>query len=227
MNNRAAVYHFTDKSEKRPVVYQKDIDQLKTFASSLGYGEPDVYIDFTLRRCDQREHERLLSNAEQYKAVIAKDFYHLSKNTVPCLNMMSDLNNRGVQVITMLDGTFSFCPAPVRVRRSVALYYCGLEITRPVELQMEIMRAYVRNETDWDITGEYIDAKGNRSVKDQTDILRLINERDSYDLILARSFNDINWLVSKFCKYRNETRCDIYSLHEDVLLPYGKGGQYE
>lgn len=227
MSEKAAIYHFTDKSEIRPIVYQKELDRLMEFAGSMGYEDPDVYLDFTLRRCDQREHERLISNAEQYTAIIAKDFYHLAKNAVPCLNLMASLNNRGVRVITMVDGAFSFCPAPVRTQRSVALYYCGLEITRPVDLQKEIMRMYVRNETDWTITGEYIDTEGNRSASNQSELQRMIKEKGSYDLVFTRSFNDLNWLAAKFCKYRHDLGCDIYSLHEDVLLPYAKGGQYE
>ena len=48
--SKAAVYHFTDKSDKRPVYYQNQIIKLKEFAESIGYNTLDIYCDMSLNK---------------------------------------------------------------------------------------------------------------------------------------------------------------------------------
>ena len=45
---KAAIYHFTDQSEKRPGVYKKQLKILYDYAISLGFSVEDVFCDMDL-----------------------------------------------------------------------------------------------------------------------------------------------------------------------------------
>ena len=55
----AAIYHFTNRSEKRPCVYQKQLNQLKSYAEELGYIVDHIYCDFSLKVCEQVEKQKM------------------------------------------------------------------------------------------------------------------------------------------------------------------------
>lgn len=70
---KAAIYHFTDRSAIRPIVYQKEVERLKQFASKLGYSDAEVYVDKSLKKRDQIHLRNLLNNSAEYQALIMKD----------------------------------------------------------------------------------------------------------------------------------------------------------
>ena len=91
---KAAIYHFTAGSEKRPIVYQKQLHILEEFAKSLGYTVAEIFCDMSLVRSDHTEFDRFLSCADQFDALITKDFYHIAKNTMQCMRTMQELLQR-------------------------------------------------------------------------------------------------------------------------------------
>ena len=100
---KAAVYHFTDGSQIRPVIYQKELERLKEFAHNAGYDEVDVFVDKTLRKCNQVQLEQLMENVCEYKALILKDFYHLRKNTGICISELVRLGKAGIDGVELLE----------------------------------------------------------------------------------------------------------------------------
>lgn len=225
---RAAIYHFTDGGNIRPIVYQKEIERLKQFATDIGYPDTDVYLDKSLKKKEQLQLQELLQDVSNYQALIMKDFYHLRKNTGGFMNDLISLSNKGVNVHTIEDGNFQLEKAPFEQPLKVAIYYCGLEIIgRSIELQFEIMNYFVQTCTNWKLVDEYADTSGNRIDGNQKQLQKLIKNHDKYNIILVQSFNDIHWRTAKFCKVRHQIQKDIYSMHEDMYLKYGQGGRHE
>ncbi len=219
--HKAAIYHFTDCGNIRPIVYQKEIDRIKQFAADIGYSDAEVYLDKSLKKKEQVQLQNLLQDISNYNALIMKDFYHLRKNTGAFMDDLITLSNRGVNIYTIEDGSFQLSTAPFEQPLRIALYYCGLEIVgRSIELQFEIMNYFVRTCTNWKIIDEYADTSGNKKDGNQKQLQELIKNHDKYDLILVQSFNDIHWRTAKFCKVRHQIQRDIYSMHEEMYLKY-------
>lgn len=219
--HKAAIYHFTDCGNIRPIVYQKELDRIKQFAADIGYSDAEVYLDKSLKKKEQVQLQNLLQDISNYNALIMKDFYHLRKNTGAFMDDLITLSNRGVNIYTIEDGSFQLSTAPFEQPLRIALYYCGLEIVgRSIELQFEIMNYFVRTCTNWKIIDEYADTSGNKKDGNQKQLQELIKNHDKYDLILVQSFNDIHWRTAKFCKVRHQIQRDIYSMHEEMYLKY-------
>lgn len=219
--HKAAIYHFTDGGNIRPIVYQKELDRIKQFAADIGYSDAEVYLDKSLKKKEQVQLQNLLQDIRNYNALIMKDFYHLRKNTGAFMDDLITLSNRGVNIYTIEDGSFQLSTAPFEQPLRIALYYCGLEIVgRSIELQFEIMNYFVRTCTNWKIIDEYADTSGNKKDGNQKQLQELIKNHDKYDLILVQSFNDIHWRTAKFCKVRHQIQRDIYSMHEEMYLKY-------
>lgn len=218
---KAAIYHFTDGGSKRPVVYEKEVKRIRTFADSIGYEDTDLYLDKSLKKKDQLQLQKLLQNIGDYDALIMKDFYHLRKNTGTFMDCLITLGKKGVDVYTIEDGSFLLEEAPLHKPLRVALYYCGLKIIgRSIELQFEIMRYFASSCTQWEIVAEYADTDGGQVDGNQKELQKLIQNRDNYDAVLVQSFNDIHWRTAKFCKVRHQLQRDIYSMHENLYLKY-------
>ena len=226
--SKAAIYHFTDSGSIRPIVYEKEIDRIRKFASDIGFDDTDLYLDKSLRKKDQLQLQALLQDVGNYNALIMKDFYHLRKNTGAFMNDLIALGSKGVNIYTIEDGNFLLEKAPFEQPLRVAIYYCGLEIVgRSIELQLEIMKYFIQTYTNWKLIDEYADTSGNRVDGNQKELHKLIQNRDKYDIVLVQSFNDIHWRTAKFCKVRHQIQKDIYSMHEDMYLRYGQGGNHE
>ena len=43
--SKAAIYHFTDGGSIRPIVYEKEINRIKRFATDIGFTDIDLYLD--------------------------------------------------------------------------------------------------------------------------------------------------------------------------------------
>ncbi len=220
---KAALYHFTDVSEKRPIVYIKEVERIKRFAELKGYPDQDIYIDKSLKRLERRQFDLMMNNIGAYEAIIFKDFYHISKTTGACLSQLVYLNSIGVNVYTIEDGSFTFTEPPLSQKLRVAVYYCGLDIIgHSYELQFEIMDLFVTSKTNWTVIDHYADLNGNKVNGNQTELKGLIKNANKYDLVMVQSFGDIHWRTSKFCKMRHLLQKDIYSMREDIFLPYRK-----
>lgn len=225
---KVAIYHFTDGSEVRPIVNEKQMNILRCFAS--GYGTVfKEYLDKSIKKCEQTEKEKMFQEIGTYDVLATKDFYHLAKNTGACFNLLQQFLAAGVETHSIEDGSFTFSEPPIQQELNVAVYHSkyaditpstaeqkrGNSITS--QTQIEIMKLFVRLKTRWKIMDIYVDEARGQSDDTQNSLLELIGKSNRYDLVLCRDFNTIHWRTSKFCKRRKEMKLDIYSLKEGCL----------
>ena len=220
-----AIYHFTDKSKKRPVVCEKQIKELKAFAVSIGVDVQEVYLDKTLVVNEQKEFERLLNECEKYEALVTKDFYHISKNTMACMNLMKEFRDNGVTIYSIENGTFSFEEVPVdKLLRVVSYTHADANIRNVnnlVSVQNDIYSLFVKKKTNWTMGTHFSDICKLQNDKEQVKLREMIKRKDEFDIVIVNNLNDIHWRTSKFCKIREALGKDIYSL-QDGYLKYRK-----
>lgn len=220
----AAIYHFTNRSEKRPCVYQKQLNQLKSYAEELGYIVDHIYCDFSLKVCEQVEKQKMLEEIHNYDALIMKDFYHLAEHTMAMFSLMKRISSLGVKIHTLLDGSFTFAECPFTEELSVASYYyhqtTGCKLNDVITLRNEVMQLFVKKKTSWHLKRQHCDQGPRRTDREQSQLFALITESDRYNLLIVPNFNDLHWRSARFCKIRKQLGLNIYSM-EDGYLPYG------
>lgn len=221
MSNVAAIYHFTDGSEKRPIVKQKQLNILEQFAISQGFSVGEIYCDRSLLKCEQSEFDRFMSNADRYDVLITKDFYHISKNTMKCMSIMKELRDKGIQVLSLENGSFFWEEAPYDKPLRVATYCCRFgtpnEMKQIIPVQNDILKLFTNKKTQWTVIDQYFDESEHQNDGEQIRLMELIKNKDRYDLILVHNLNDVHWRTANFCKVREQLHLDIYSLQEGFL----------
>ena len=223
--NRAAIYHFTNQSTKRPKIYLDQLEALKEYASSLGFKDADVYCDTSIRKYERTEYNKLLTRSDQYNALIVKDFYHISKNTMQCMKDLKEFRQNGVITYSIENGIFSFEDEPLIKPLYVATYLSHFapesDLNDIVPVQNDIMKLFVEKKTNWIIIDQYIDKSVHQNDGEQINLRELIKNKKKYDLLLVHNLNDIHWRTANFCRVRETLQMDIYSL-QDGFLKYRK-----
>ncbi len=218
---KAAIYHFTNKSMQRPKIYRDQLLSLEEFAVSIGYEVADIYCDMSLKRNERTEFDRFLSSCSQYDALITKDYYHIAENTGKCMSIMKDLRNKGLKIFTPVNGVFIWEDTPFKDPLRVVTYTCHFgtehEMKEIIPVKNDILRLYVEKETSWTLIDQYFDKSARQIDGEQVQLMKLIDNKDKYDLLLVHNFNDIHWRTSNFCKIRETLGKDIYSLQEGYL----------
>lgn len=221
MSNVAAIYHFTDGSEKRPIVNQKQLNMLQQFAISQGFSVGEIYCDKSLLKCEQSEFDRFMSDIDRYDVLVTKDFYHISKNTMKCMSVMKELREKGIQIHSIENGSFSWENAPFDKPLRVATYCCRFgapnEMKQIIPVQNDILKLFVNKKTQWTVIDQYFDESERQNDGEQIQLMELINNKDKYDLLLVHNLNDVHWRTANFCKVREQLHLDIYSLQEGFL----------
>lgn len=224
LDKKVCIYHFSN-SNKRPIVNQKQMDLLQDFAASMGEVEK-IYLDFTLKQSEQIQRQQMIEEIANYDILVMKDFYHLARNTGACIGLLQTFALKGVNTITIEDGTFSFAfqNAPFDKKLKVCVYHSKYkeDVDRTIETQIEIFKTFVSHKTNWEIVNISIDEANSQSDSIQTKIFKMIENKEKYDLLLLKDFNSLHWRTAKFCHRRNELQLPIYSLKEGYL-PFQKG----
>ena len=221
MSNVAAIYHFTDGSEKRPIVNQKQLNMLEQFAISQGFSVGEIYCDKSLLKCEQSEFDRFMADIDKYDVLVTKDFYHISKNTMKCMSVMKELREKGIQIHSIENGSFSWEEAPFDKPLRVATYCCRFgapnEMKQIIPVQNDILKLFVNKKTQWTVIDQYFDESERQNNGEQIQLMELINNKDKYDLLLVHNLNNVHWRTATFCKVREQLSLDIYSLQEGFL----------
>lgn len=224
MSNVAAIYHFTDGSEKRPIVNQKQLNMLEQFAISQGFSVGEIYCDKSLLKCEQSEFDRFMADIDRYDVLITKDFYHISKNTMKCMSVMKDLRDKGIQIHSIENGSFSWEEAPFDKPLRVATYCCRFgtpnEMKQIIPVHNDILKLFADKKTQWTVIDQYFDESERQNDGEQIQLMELIKNKDKYDLLLVHNLNDVHWRTANFCKVREQLHLDIYSLQEGFLKYY-------
>ena len=224
---KGAIYHFTNGSEKRPGIYKEQLNILEQFATSQGYIVKDIYCDKSLKKCEQSQLTELLDHIEDYDVLVTKDFYHISKNTMKCMSVMTELRNKGIKIHTIDNGYFTWEDVPTEQPLKIATYCCRFgqpNIKKQIiQLQNDILSLFANKKTNWTVVDQYYDESKNQNDGEQPQLMKLISNKDKYDLILVHNLNDIHWRTARFCKIRQQFQLDIYSL-QDGFLKYTQEG---
>ena len=221
MRKKAAIYHFTDGSIKRPKIYHDQLNALQEYAILKGYTVSETFCDKSLLRCERSEFDRFLSSAEQFDALITKDFYHISKNTMKCMSLMQELRRKNIPIYTIDNGSFSWEEVPFDKPLKVATYCCRFgtpnEMKEIIQVHNDILTLFTTKKTNWTIVDQYFDESENQNDGEQVELMKLLQNKDKYDLILVHNLNDVHWRTANFCKIREQHQLDIYSLQEGFL----------
>lgn len=221
MKPKAAIYHFTDKSQQHPKVYKDQLKALESYAASLGFEVADVFCDMSLKVCEQTEYKRFINCCDQYDALITKDFYHISKNTGKFMTELLSLREKGLQVYTIENGAFFWDEAPFDTPLRVATYTCHFgtpnEMREIVPIKNDIFTLFSSKKTNWSIIDQYYDKSFCQRDGEQKQLMELIENGNKYDLLLVHNLNDVHWRTANFCKIRERLKLDIYSLQEGFL----------
>lgn len=219
---KGVIYHFTDGSTKRPVVYQKQLKELEAFAESQGIEVVKTFVDFSLKKCEAPQLKAMMEEVEQYDVLILKGFYHLNKRTVTCFRDLLELHKKGIEVVTMDNGKFVFSEVPLNEELRVATYYSASKSNRGVEeavkLEQDIFELFMKKKTSWTLTRHYADICNPHSDTEQVNLMELVKDSDSFDMLLTVSFCDMNGRTARFCKVREMMKKPIYSLKEGYLV---------
>ena len=214
---KAAIYHFTDTSEKRPIVNEKQLHRLENFATSLGYTDIEIFCDKSLLKSEHPKFDKLMLSIREFDALITKDFYHISKNTLPCIGIIQELRNKGIPIYTIENGSLCWENAPFDKPLKVATYcyQSGTlnKMKKNCSVYSDILNLFADKKTNWTITDQYFDEN------EPLQLMRLLQNKDKYDLILVHTLNDIHYRTANFCKIREQYQLNIYSLQEG-FLPY-------
>ncbi|MBR3241355.1 MAG: recombinase family protein [Parasporobacterium sp.] len=225
MKKKAAIYHFTDGSEKRPIICEKQLKALEDYAISKGFDVTGVFVDKSLRRCDRQEFNRLLDCCDQFNALVTKDFYHLSKNTMQSMALMREFRDKGVLLYTLENGCFVFEEEPFDEPLRVVTYNCRFgesnELKQIIVVQNDIMKLFAEKKTNWSVVDQFFDESQHQNDGEQINLQNLIQNKELYDLLLVHNLNDVHWRTANFCKIREALQMDIYSL-QDGYLKYRK-----
>jgi DNA invertase Pin-like site-specific DNA recombinase len=217
----AAIYHFTDGSEKRPKIYKDQLNKLEEFAISQGFTVTEIFCDKSLLRSEHPEFDRFLSRCEQFDILITKDFYHISKNTKKCMSVMQDLKKKGIQIYTLENGFFSWEDAPFDKPLRVATYCCRFgtvnEMKEIILMQNDILTLFTNRKTNWTVIDLYFDESEHQNDGEQIQLMKLLKNKEKYDLLLVHNLYDVHWRTANFCKIREQLHLDIYSLQEGFL----------
>ena len=217
---KVCIYHFTNAENlRRPIVNEKQMAILNEFASQ--YGDiKQVYLDGTLKQCNQDKKKQMIKEIANYDILVMKDFYHLARNTGACFGLLQAFSLQGVKTITMEDGSFSFQfqDAPFDKKLKICVYHSKYKEDgdRTIETQINIFKTFVSHKTNWKIVDVFVDEANSQSDSVQTEIFKVIEnaKQGKYDLLLIKDFNTFHWRTAKFCHRRNELQLPMYSLKE-------------
>lgn len=221
---KAAIYHFTDVSNKRPRICIDQINQLKKYTESLGFSVTKIFCDKSILRCERTEFDHFLSGNEEFDVLITKDFYHISKNTMKCMSIMKELSEKKIKIYTLEDGQFVRKSAPfdkpLRVATYVSHFGESNAMKQILQVNNDILSLFIKKKTNWTIIEQYFDESKYKKDGEQVQLMKLVRNREKYDLVLVHNLNHIHWRTANFCKIRKRLQLDIYSLQEGYLEYY-------
>ena len=224
MKKNAAIYHFTNGSNKRPIIYKKQLKILKSFAVSHGFVVKEIYCDKSLRKCEQSEFSRLMSEIDKYDAIIVKDLYHIYKNTMKCIGVIKNLLHKNIQIHSIDNGTLLLEDTPFDKPLRVASYCCRFgtpdEIKQINSVHNDILKLFIKKKTNWTLIQQYFDESEHQKDGEQIELKKLIQNRDKYDLLIVHNLNNLHWRTSNFCKIQEQLHFDIFSLQEGLIKFY-------
>ena len=137
------------------------------------------------------------------------------------MSIMQDLRKKGLRIYTPTNGIFIWEDSPLKDHLRVATYTCHFgsadEMKAVIPVKNDILRLFIDKETSWILTDQYFDKSLRQRDGEQVQLMKLLDNKDKYDLLLVHDLNDVHWRTANFCKIRELLGKDIYSLKEGFL----------
>lgn len=216
-----ALYHYTN-AKVHPIACENIIDKMYLYVSQKNqWNISGIYLDTSLKKAEQNAYQHFHNIADRFDVLFANDFHHIESKIGPFMKEIEHLNNTGVKVDTLIDGSISFIEKNevLNKKMNVAVYHSKFRESEDVSvtLQNEIFKAFIHLYTNWTLIDFYVDyTKGQRN-GEQKELGKLIRNKDKYDLVLISSMSKINWRTIAFTKQRAAIGLPIYSLREGYL----------
>ncbi len=206
----------------KPQRVNASVNVLWGFAASSGYEVEGLYHDISEAGMSRTERQMLLEQCDQYDALFLSCAFHLSRTTRQYFALMKELEAKGLEIHSKDHGILSVSNAiPIEKPLRVATYYSHIisDINghKYSDIQNQVFSLYIKKETPWILVDQYIDKLDEKKVTKQTELLKLIENKDKYDIIIVSDFGNLCWDTSRFFNIRKELAKDIYSLEEGIL----------
>ena len=137
------------------------------------------------------------------------------------MKVMQDLRNKGLQIYSPENGIFIWEDAPFDELLRVATYTCHFgtpnEMKEVIPVKNDIFKLFTDKKTKWTLADQYYDESLHQKDGEQVQLMKLLDNKKRYDLLLVHNLNDIHWRTANFCKVREQLHMDIYSLQEGFL----------
>ena len=137
------------------------------------------------------------------------------------MSIMKELRNKGLNIFTLVNGCFLWEDSPLEEPRRVVTYtshYGSLnEMEEIIPVKNDIFKLFINKETSWILADQYYDKTLRQRDGEQIQLLKMLANKDKYDLLLVHNLNDLHWRTANFCKIRENLGIDIYSLKEGFL----------
>lgn len=216
-----AIYHFTNRSQKRPSIVLETVDTIYTFSSShKGWKVKGIFVDDTLIKTNQEQYKALLHKIDRFDILLSLDFYHIETKTTTFWNTVIPMLRKGMEIVSIKNGKFTFLEDDAWLKKElkVAIYYRKSNAVKyDDDFRVEILSLFITLKTVWTLVETYVDTMSSYYSK-QPKLMELLDHIQEYDLVLVNTFNDINIRTAMFMKIKHTMHIPIYSLKEGGIL---------
>ena len=210
-----AIYHFTNHSEIRPIVFEKEIDKMYTYVSRQKcWDTPYVYIDYEIKKSMHEKYNCFRRNVREYDVLLVTDYFHIEDKLGTFMKEMIDLHRNGVDVISLKEGKIRFINRELLKRPLSITSYIRTVDSEDVNLERDRITMFVEYKTQWTVEDIYIEETKAERDSEQQLLPRLLANSDKYDAVLLKQFNHLHWRTSMFFKIVRQLKLPIYSMKE-------------
>ncbi len=222
---RAAIYHDTNKSAVRPIYTVKDFDALYTAAHQNGWAVVSAMIDDCRNKNGRGKFSLLKENLDRYDIIISKALFNIDIKTGQFIQTLLYFRNLNVRLFTLSMGeTTIYTEENIREKKMKAVFYDSFSTTNDeMTLLREIINAFVRHKTNWELVWAYYEGHRVKKDEEQKILNDILKCQGSFDMLIVKSFNRVNARTARLEQVLSNLSKDkaIYSIEEGAYL-YGK-----
>ena len=217
----AAIYHYfvpnCRKDGIRTANLVTDIGRFyEKITSHDSWKLSGLYIDEAVFK--RTEFPRLMAR-DDIDVVICKYFYHINRKTLAFLQLVQNMNNKGITLLSTEEGVVHYDPTAedwLKKNLRAATYdYCRsvYEISTQ-SIRKKRLELFINNVADqWCETANYEDETQTPDAAFE----KMTERIKEYDIIVIESFTKLGETVNELMEYLRKIRVPVYSLQEGLL----------
>lgn len=210
-----AIYLITNKSDQRPIIYERELDKIYEFASQQKcWDVPYVYLDKSLKKSEHSAYERFKEHVKKFDVLLLLDFYQLEDKLGSFLKEVIELNAQGIQVMSLRQGTIKFLPEEIKYQKKKVVAYDNGALGMEKKLREEIIQAFIDYRTKWKNEGFYIEETYTEKVGHLEAIGEKVAKGKEDFILLVRKFSHLHPRTIIFFRMMKVLGIPIYSLEE-------------